>query len=194
MKNYYPIKFDNLKIIQEKVLKFLPENQKYRESLFYIDDNMNKFLSINELKENLIRLNILQYIFSIAFYVVPTTKETGSTIHIDYSKGSYSLNIPILGCTNTWVKFYDSNEKPFIKYSNSGVPYYYCNASKCKEIDKLQMSMPHIINIKKIHNVVNTNKNTRVTLLLRILDTWNPENLQLKVVPCDGIEPPLFAV
>lgn len=177
MKNYYPVNFDNLDTIQQQVLSFLPENCRYKKNLFYIDDNVNKFLSIRQLKDNIDKLGILNYISSIGFYVIPTTNELGTMVHIDHSKGTYSLNLPIMGCNNTWVKFYDSDVEPILKYNNAGVPYYHCDRNTCKEIDKFEMLMPYVIDVKKIHNVVNTNKETRITLLIRLKDPWTPDML-----------------
>jgi hypothetical protein len=178
--NYFPVAINNLEIIQRKVLELVPDNRKYNSSLFYIDSHYSKFLEIQELKEELIKLNMLKYVHSFAIYnLLPTTIQ-GSDIHIDYGQGTYSFNIPIANCENTVVNFYESSSDPVLKQTKDGNYYYHVDKNYCKIVDTLEMKLPNIINVKKIHNVSNYNPTTRITLLIRLTPEFTHEECLIR--------------
>lgn len=171
MKYYVPAKIDNLKVIQEKVFSMFPEellNTK-RNNLFYLPDNINMFLGIPELRNELDKLGWIQHILGFAFYIVPPT--IGSNIHIDSGDMTNSFNIPIKNCENTFLNFYKTESLPIkntsVVYSGT-INYYSFKPSECVLIDKLEMTTPHIINVKEPHNIVNLNNRSRITLLIRL--------------------------
>jgi len=170
---YSYIHFDNLDIIQRKVMLLFPISKHHRTELFYIEDNLKKFLEIEELYANLKRLDLIDMVRSVAFYNVLPTDRDGTNVHVDSGIGSYSLNLPIMGCDGTFVNFYESNKPPMEKFTAGGVPYYEFNPADCCLLDRAEMTAPLIINIKKIHNVVNINTAPRITLLLRLHEFWD---------------------
>lgn len=174
METVIPVKFSNLEGIQQRVLEYFPINMSnVGNSLFYINDNVSKFLSIKDLKTNLDSLGLTEYISFIGFYIVHTTSENGSTKHIDSGGYNYSLNIPICGCYNTFVNFYNTNTVPTLKQTRLGVSYYEYDQSISDIIGSLELTTPHIINVKVPHNIVNKNSMPRITLLVRLSTKWN---------------------
>jgi hypothetical protein len=168
MKYYSPVYLEKLDIIQEKVFEFFPKDQLTKSNLFYVPNNLELFLSIPELKSELDKLNFTESVHSFAFYVVQKTSSLGTTHHIDTGDRTYSFNLPILNCNNTFVNFYKTNEAPVEKMLPNKVTYYWYDPTKCKLVDNLEMIQPHIINIKEVHNIVNINNAPRITLLIRL--------------------------
>jgi hypothetical protein len=171
MKYYTPIPLANLKTIQEKVFSVFPKeklNTKV-DSLFYIKDNINVFLNIPELRSALDSLGWTPYVFSFAFFIVQPT--SGTTVHIDSGEIVHSFNIPILNCDNTYVNFYSTSSRPivqsYIEYDKK-INYLKYNPSHCELVDKLEMTIPHVIKVKEVHNITNLNTGPRITLLIRL--------------------------
>lgn len=167
MQYYQKIDFDNLDVIKQKVFDLFPKEDFEQNKLFYIDDNFNKFLSIPELKENLVRLNLLEHVMGFGFYV--TTKP--NPIHTDNTAYDYSLNVPIVGCENTFVEFYESNKDPIKLQLYTGVIYYHFTKNSCTLKDKLELTTPHIIKVNVPHAVINETGSQRITLLIRLKKT-----------------------
>jgi len=171
MKYYVPATVDNLNVIQEKVFSMFPKellNTKVN-NLFYLPDNVNLFLSIPELHNELDKLGLTANVFSFAFYIVPPT--AGTPIHIDSGDMTHSFNIPIKNCENTFLNFYKTESQPFkntyVMYDKN-INYYSFSPADCTLTDKLEMTTPHIIKVKEPHNVINLNNRSRITLLVRL--------------------------
>jgi hypothetical protein len=171
MKYYAPIPLDNLKTIQEKVFSLFPKEKLYANmtSLFYIPNDINSFLNIPELQSELDRLGWTSYVYSIAFFIVQPTK--GTSIHIDTGDVDHSFNLPILNCNNTFVNFYTTLGQPikqtYSEYSKT-INYFSYNPATCNLVDKLEMTTPHVIKVKEVHNITNINTGPRITLLIRL--------------------------
>lgn len=170
MKYYVPVPIENLKTIQEKVFELFPKREFFKKvSLFYIPDNLNLFLNIPELKAELDKLNWTPYVFGIGFYIIAPT--VGSAIHVDSNTFTYSFNIPILNCEDTYVNFYKTDREPkkevYTMY-DTHVNYNKFDPEDCQLVDKLEMLEPHVINVQELHNIVNKNTGSRITLLIRL--------------------------
>ena len=179
MKYYSPIHLENIDIIQQKVFDIFPKSElSCKEKLFYIPDNLKIFFNIPELKSELDNINWSQYVHSFGFYVI--NKTLGTPIHIDTGNSVYSFNIPILNCVNTYVNFYKTDKEPikksYIAY-NKIIDYYSFNPIDCVLQNKLEMTTPHVINVKEIHNVTNNNPLPRITLLIRLKKEINLDHL-----------------
>jgi hypothetical protein len=175
--NYIPVKIENLNIIQAEVMKLFPAENETYSTLFYIQNSVSEFLKIDSLREQLQRLGLIDNIVSIAFYNLHTTEPKGSPIHVDHGESTFSLNLPIKNCDNTFVNFYTSTTEPEKRFSNANVPYYYIDDSKCRLVDQIEMTQPYIINVKVPHNVVNPNKENRKTLLIRLKNDCDLKSL-----------------
>jgi len=179
MKYYSPINLDNLNIIQEKVLEVFPKSElSSKQNLFYLPDNLYIFLNIPELRNELDKLNWTQYVHSFGFYIISQTY--GTPLHTDSGICQYSFNIPILNCENTFVNFYETNKEPTkTSYMAFGklIDYYKYNPSDCILKDKLELTIPHVINVKEVHNITNVNSLSRITLLIRLKKEINLDHL-----------------
>ena len=175
MKHYAPINIENLKKIQEKVFDLFPKDMLDKNLLFYIPNNLELFLNIPELKTELDNLGWTPHIHAFGFYIIQKTEKT--IIHIDTGNRTYSFNIPILNCKNTFVNFYSSSSKPILISPTDKVRYFWVNPNHCTLIDTFEMITPHVINVKKEHNVTNNNPSPRITLLVRLKDTLSLDYL-----------------
>lgn len=143
--------------------------------LFYLPNNTETFLNIAELKEELDKLKWTAHVHGFAFYIVQKTD--GSTLHTDTGDRVYSFNIPIKFCENTNVNFYTSTNPTSVELGSGLTTYNKFNADDCVLADSLQMSTPHVINVKEIHNIVNPNVLPRITLLVRLKNTLDLSHL-----------------
>lgn len=179
MKYYSHIHLENLETIQQKVFDIFPKSElSSKENLFYIPNNLKVFFDIPELKSALDNMNWSSYVHSFGFYVI--NKTLGTPIHIDTGNSVYSFNIPILNCVNTFVNFYKTDKEPikksYVAY-NKIIDYYSFNSTDCVLQDKLEMTTPHVIKVKEVHNVTNLNPLPRVTLLIRLKKEINLDHL-----------------
>ena len=166
MSNYQQVYINNLETITQKALKLIPEQKLNHTGLFYLENNKELFLSIPELREELIRLQLLDHVYGIAVYVVYNS--AAKSIHEDNGDLLYSLNIPLNGCENTFVNFYYSSSPPLEKVTAHGNKYFYFAEKNCELIDQLEMTTPHIIKVKIPHAVINQNTAPRITMLIRL--------------------------
>jgi hypothetical protein len=175
--NYIPVKIENLNIIQAEVMKLFPAENENQSTLFYIQNSVSEFLKIDLLREQLQRLGLIDNIVSIAFYNLHTTRPSGGALHIDHGESTFSLNLPIKNCDNTFVNFYTSSVEPEKRFNEANVPYYHIDAANSSLIDRIEMTQPYIINVKVPHNVVNPNRESRKTLLIRLKKECDAEYL-----------------
>lgn len=166
MSNYQSVHINNLDIITQKALALVPKQRLDNTGLFYLENNKELFLSIPELREELIRLELLDHVYGIAVYVVYGS--TPLSIHKDSGDILYSLNLPLSGCENTFVNFYHSTLPAEEKITLNGNRYFHYNEGSCELIDQLEMTTPHIINIKVPHAVINQCTEPRITMLIRL--------------------------
>jgi hypothetical protein len=174
MKLTYPINLKSIKEIQQNILDHFPWENIDQLSLFYLPDNVKLFLSIKELKTVLNDLGFLPYIRSFAFNVAKPNDV--KSIHVDTGPSSYSFNLPLFNCDNTYTIFYQSSKDPILKeYSemNQIITYRYYDPSFCKEIHRIEMNDPYIINIYTPHNIINPNNSYRITFLIRFIKEFD---------------------
>jgi hypothetical protein len=175
MKLSFPISIYPLKKIQEDILKHFPWDKLNKgPSLFYIPNNLDIFLNIKELNDVLNNLELISYVRSFAFNV--TQPNTVSNIHIDTGESCYSFNLPLLNCDNTYTAFYETTKEPILKeYKaiNQIITYRWYDPIFCTEIHKIEMNIPHIINIYTPHNIINTNNTHRITFLIRFIKDFD---------------------
>jgi hypothetical protein len=165
MSNYQSVHINNLDIITQKALALVPKQRLDNTGLFYLENNKELFLSIPELREELIRLELLDHVYGIAVYVVYSS--TPMSIHEDSGYILYSLNLPLSGYENTFVNFYQPSVPAQEKISHNGNRFFHYPEADCELVDQLEMTTPHIINVKVPHAVVNQNTEPRITMLIR---------------------------
>ena len=165
MNRYQTVRINNLDIIAEKALALVPKQRLDITGLFYLENNKELFLSIPELREELIRLELLDHVYGIAVYVVHSS--TPLSIHKDNGDILYSLNLPLSGCENTFVNFYHPLVPAQEKITPNGNRYFYYPEDDCELVDQLEITTPHIINVKIPHAVINQCNEPRITMLIR---------------------------
>lgn len=104
----------------------------------------------------------------VASAVILTYKEI--PIHKDNAhEFDYSLILPILNVQDTYTCFYTSNKDPETKYLPNGLPYDSYMESSCTLIDRVEITVPTLLNVKTPHSVMIGNGATpRVTIALRL--------------------------
>ena len=171
MKYYHPIPINNLPEIQLNVLKLFPKEKWLANSLFYLRNNLELMFSIPELKNAFDALGWTRYVGAFAFYVRQKTSTPFNGIHIDSGDSFYSFNIPIIGCNGTHTQFFNSSAEPILKtYTEYEeiINYYYIDPLTCTKVDSFELTIPHVIKVKEIHNVYNPNTTPRISLLARL--------------------------
>lgn len=146
--------------------------------VFYPKNNLEILLNVKGLKDEFDRLNLTTALYSMAIHVVPPRAFQVPHIDADESTHKYSLNLPILNVDNTWVEFYDAQEKPrdpIIRPDllpgdvlQNKVRSYEFHKGGLESRLKFSMTSPAIINTCCPHRVFNRNDNTRITILCRL--------------------------
>ena len=169
MINYFPIHINNLEIIRNKILKaiapYISIHKATKNSiLFYIPSN--KILDIDELKNQLIQLKLLEYIHGVAINI--TYNQGLTNIHKDAGgRFIYSLNIPISGYTNTYLNYFKSSADPVL-YSTPLNQYIMYEKEHCTLIERHETILPAIVNTQAPHAFENSNDEPRILIALRL--------------------------
>lgn len=166
---YKPVDLDNFDIIRSKALAIIADRAQHGQGLFYIENHLDHFLAIDELRESLDNLGFLSHVHSVGCYIF--TQHMPSVIHRDSGSIVYSLNLPLQGCDNTLVNFYHTDHEPELRRGATGVEYHSYDRTQCRVIDRLTLTQPHIINVQVPHAVINRNSQPRITLLIRLKTT-----------------------
>lgn len=173
-----PITLNNLKNIQSIICavastKDLTQQDLTQYNFFYDwSEKLKNFpIIINTIKDHFPKFKIK------AVAIVVLLPRSKLNIHRDHnddvSLGTYSFNIPILNCENTFTAFYKCNTSSTIKYLSNNIPYYHMyNEEDCVEVHRIEMSQSHLINIKTPHAAINDTDKVRMTLAIR----FDPES------------------
>jgi hypothetical protein len=175
---FKPIVLEQLKEIQEGVLKLIPRRYLMHERLFYPQIDKEIFLRIDPLREALKKFNWLDKINRAGFAINVVNPQSETAIHIDSGTFPYSFNIPITHCSDSILNFYRLKENftdtdnalssSALRTTPSGTTYHRFEKSICEVIDSYNSSVPFLMNTKIIHSITNMSDNKRVTLLVRL--------------------------
>lgn len=163
-----PIILDNLKKIQSIVRAVASTKDLTQHNFFY--DWTEKFKNFPVIIDTVKDHFPIFKINSVAIIVLPPLSKLD--IHHDVSLGTYSFNIPILNCENTFTAFYKCNTGPTMTYTSNNLPYFIYNEEDCVEVHRIEMNQPHLINIKVPHTAINDTDKGRMTLSIR----FDPES------------------
>ncbi len=168
---YRPIQIDNLTTIQEEVLKRIPKNLLDKTNLTYIENNKAIFLGIKELYNFLESIKMNWCVGTVAVNV--TTAQDMGSFHVDSGPYRYSLNIPILGCENTFIDFFKvSGDYQTVHVNAEGHGghhhFFRYTEDQCELIYEGDTSIPYILGTKTPHRVVNRSDKIRIMLLIRL--------------------------
>jgi len=165
------VNFDNLETIQEKCLKLFPNDMLKEDGIFYNKKDL-EFLTIDELKSELKKLNLLDRVRSIGFNVTqPNNLNSG--IHVDSGQHTQSLNIPLQNCENTFINHFKTEKSPIEKKFIDPVTkhtqtYYEYDEKECDLISSKETNLPYLIDTKTPHNISSKNDKVRIALLIRL--------------------------
>jgi hypothetical protein len=158
---------NSIEQIRKKVITLVPEHPP--SSLFYIDNNKETFLSIDEIDYFFKELGWTKYIRAFAFNIVSGKKV--STIHVDTGESGYSFNFPIQNCSGSIINFYKNISGPVIKEYrsyNTTVTYKHFYTEQCEKIESTTIGdRPYLMKIHVPHNIENHATESRITLLTR---------------------------
>jgi hypothetical protein len=166
---YKPVHIENLNEIQQEVLKLIPEYLLDKTTLTYIENNREIFLKVAALRDFLKSKKMFDSVGSIAVNV--TVGKDAGTYHMDSGPFKHSLNIPIIGCENTWINFFKVNSDYTIaKVNNKGKTHQYFRYTEdqCELIYEAETYEPYILGVKTPHRVVNNGDQTRIMILIRL--------------------------
>lgn len=166
---YKPVHIDNLAEIQQEVLKLIPENLLNQTTLTYIENNKEVFLGIPSLYDFLKSKTMHWSVGNIAINI--TQGQDAGNYHMDSGPFKYSLNIPIVGCENTWINFFKvDGDYKVVTVENKGKThhFYRYTEDQCELIYEAETNQPYLLGVKTPHRVVNKSDQTRIMLLIRL--------------------------
>jgi hypothetical protein len=166
---YKPIHVENLNEIQQEVLKLIPKNLLDQTTLTYIENSKEIFLSIPTLYDFLKSKKMHWSVGDIAINI--TQGNDAGNFHMDSGPYKHSLNIPIIGCENTWINFFKVNsDYKVATVENKGKThhFYRYTEDQCELIYEAETSNPYLLGVKTPHRVINKSNQTRIMLLLRL--------------------------
>ena len=183
-----PFQLENLKTIQEIILDFLSKKHiDYDRSDVYngwVDELMSIKIISEEINKVLPTFEILGMglIIMKPYGTMPIHSDTSDWVLDDRGdinlNGTYAFNIPILNYENTFTSFYESSKDPEFamdtNLSDNDEPqaYFRYDEDCCREIHRIEMSQPHLINTKVPHCGHNPNPTPRILLNVR----FNPNS------------------
>ena len=175
MQPYRPLQIDQLEEIQYEALKRIPTDLLDKTTLTYIENNREIFSGIPALRQYLLQSKIYSHVGPIAVNIT-LGKDSGNH-HVDNGIFQYSLNIPVMGCDNTWINFYETLSEPKVMaVKNKGETHNFLkfNPEECNLILSEETKSPYLLHVKTPHRVENRSDNIRVMLLLRLYPSFNP--------------------
>jgi len=175
---YREIYIPELNDIQQEVLKLVPEKLLGYTNLTYIENSKDVFLSITKLTDFLKSKKIYDAVGSIAVNI--TTGQGAGNFHKDSGPYRHSLNIPIIGCDDTYINFFKvDSEHTVVNVDDQGKThrFFRYTEDQCKLIYEAETSKPYLLGVKTPHRVINKSDKTRVMLLIRLFPRVNLEEL-----------------
>jgi len=166
---YKPMDIENLIEIQQEVLKLIPQNLLNQTTLTYIENSKEIFLNIPVLIDFLKSKKMNWSVGDIAVNI--TQGHDAGNFHVDSGPYKHSLNIPILGCENTWINFFKVNaDYKVVTIENQGKTHHFFRYTEdqCELIYEAETSNPYLLGVKTPHRVINKSNQTRIMLLIRL--------------------------
>jgi hypothetical protein len=110
--------------------------------------------------DNNCKPNKVAYISTSANFTQPPHKDNSDQI--------LAVNFPVYNCEEVKTLFYDdTNVRTILTYTKTNIPFYYYELNGRSAIAEYVLSKPVILNVKKIHSVVNKSNKDRVSLSFR---------------------------
>jgi hypothetical protein len=94
-------------------------------------------------------------------------------IHRDYIEdltNTYGLNLNLYNCENGYTRMFeliDKNYVPVTSYTPFGQPFIPYNESQCREVTRYNLAKPVLLDLNKLHSVVNNTNDIRISISIR---------------------------
>ncbi len=157
--NYIDISYN-----ENEVLEYY-KNKPLTDGYFTLQDVDKVLDALPSIKkwfeENNCKPNKVAYISTLANFVQPPHKDNTDQI--------LAVNFPVENCEEVKTVFYDdTGVKSILMHTQAhNIPYYYYVLGGRAPTTHYILSKPVILNVKKIHSVVNTTNKNRVSLSFR---------------------------
>lgn len=167
MKLYKKIIIPHLSIIQEKLIKvFVPKLKPNLNDAFVVDRGELE-QTVPELFE-FFKSHCLDYDISRIFQTAP---KGSLAIHVDGNKEwpkVLALNIPIIGCSNTGMCWWDKVQPTIMTNTNEyGSNIQLFDSDNKQVIDQLELVEPYLVRINVPHSVINPTDVSRIIFTAR---------------------------
>ena len=170
---YKSVPVKNLETIQDELLSVVPNRQRFSTDLFYLPKEW--YLEKPCTRNMLDALGLLDFVVSIAAVVVDPGRSQ-LPIHVDSGPSEWSLNIPVRNCLGTFTTWYRAHKDPiFTSREGKDLGYDNFDPADCEEIGRVEMTHPHIVNVKVPHTVVNPTNKVRILCAIRLAPTFSIE-------------------
>jgi hypothetical protein len=83
---------------------------------------------------------------------------------------TYGLNLNLYNCENSYTRMFElinKNYVPITLRTPGGLPFIYYPNSVCREVTRYNLSKPVLLNLNKLHSVVNNTNDTRISISIR---------------------------
>jgi hypothetical protein len=128
----------------------------------YVDEVLGALPSIKQwFEDNNCKPSRVAYISTLAHFAQPPHKDNSDQI--------LAVNFPVYNCEEIKTLFYDDkNVETKVMYTKAhNIPYHQYMIKGRAPIAEYVLSKPVILNVKKIHSVVNNSNKDRVSLSFR---------------------------
>jgi len=174
MKFHHKLEIPQLKEIQDELYAYVKD---------LLESNSKKFIGKPVKSDELINFPVLlDYLKSISkvplhkmqplkFFI--SAPDVHGSIHMDFDTTSrIALNIPVSGCKNTFLVYYETdadnivqeNPDPSVAQGYSYVPRDY---SRLKLVDRIEFTEPCLMRTDQLHQSVNSGNEYRVIVTVR---------------------------
>ena len=178
---YKPANINVLPEMQSELLAYITEKTggdwDNLTHVFYVYYDSKELLDACPItKQQLSKLGLAEIYAAVTFTIYNPNLDRTFPIHIDYpnqARLSLALTIPLLNCENSYTAWYDA---PILNHEALDDSYVMhplvattvvCDESQAVEIGRVTSTVPHWINVGKLHKGVSENKKTRVLCTLR---------------------------
>lgn len=174
MEYYRKISVNNLKSIQQELYSYVKEIVESRSTNF-----TGKFVDPAELHIFPLLIEYLNSISKVPLHKIAPIKffisgpKVSGSIHMDYDTTSrIALNIPVIGYSNTFLRYYETQNDNIILADNNpkisqGYSYVPKNRSLVKLVSELEFTDPHLVRTDCLHQSVNKGLEFRVIATIR---------------------------
>jgi hypothetical protein len=83
---------------------------------------------------------------------------------------TYGLNLNLYNCENSYTRMFEQINKNYVPvtlHTPGGLPFIYYPESQCLEVTRYNLSKPVLLDLNKLHSVVNNTNDVRISISIR---------------------------